>query len=92
MEDRIGNLDAGREADFLVVDPAGWPPLAAAPSTRAPGPTDPELARDQTLFALLMSMREPAITQVYVQGRRIDGTDRLGSGRPLTGGEEQHGG
>ena len=30
MEDRIGNLDAGREADFLVVDPAGWPPLLAA--------------------------------------------------------------
>jgi cytosine/adenosine deaminase-related metal-dependent hydrolase len=23
MQDRIGNLDVGREADFLVVDPAG---------------------------------------------------------------------
>jgi guanine deaminase len=33
---------------------------------------DPELARDQTLFALLMSMREPAISHVYVQGRRLD--------------------
>jgi guanine deaminase len=71
MEDRIGNFDAGREADFIVVDPAGWPPLAAAlqKGTRS---ADPELARDQTLFALLMSMREPAISQVYVQGRRVD--------------------
>ena len=70
MENRIGNFDAGREADFIVVDPAGWPPLAAAldKGTRSP---DPELARDQTLFALLMSMREPAISHVYVQGRRI---------------------
>ncbi|MET0864746.1 MAG: amidohydrolase family protein, partial [Nakamurella sp.] len=71
MEDRIGNLDAGREADFLVIDPARWPPLLAAvgQGTRS---DDPLLARDQTLFALLMTMREPAIAEVYVKGRRID--------------------
>ncbi len=73
MEDRIGNLDAGREADFLVVDPRGWPPLDGAINHGARS-DDPELARDQTLFGLLMSMREPAITEVYVQGRRIDGS------------------
>jgi guanine deaminase len=71
MENRIGNLDTGREADFLVVDPARWPPLGAAISSGARS-DDAELARDQTLFALLMTMREPAIAQVFVQGRRID--------------------
>ena len=72
MEDRIGNLDAGKEADFLVVDPRQWPPLEAAmcKGTRS---EDLVLARDQTLFALLMSMREPAISRVYVRGKRIDG-------------------
>ena len=71
MEERIGNLDTGREADFLVVDPARWPPLGAAISNGARS-GDADLARDQTLFALLMTMREPAIAQVFVQGRRID--------------------
>ena len=71
MEDRIGNLDAGREADFLVIDPAGWSPLSGA-IDRGTRSSDPDLATHQTLFALLMSMREPAISQVYVQGRRID--------------------
>ena len=72
MEDRIGNFDTGREADFIVVNPAGWPPLASA-LARGTRSRDPELARDQTLFALLMSMREPAISGVYVRGRRLDG-------------------
>jgi len=30
MEDRGGNFDVGKEADFIVVDPSKWPPLAAA--------------------------------------------------------------
>ncbi|WP_322097873.1 amidohydrolase family protein [Nakamurella alba] len=70
MEDRFGNLDAGKEADFLVVDPAGWGPTAAA-IDHGIRSDDPEMARDQTLFALLMTMREPAISQVWVQGRRV---------------------
>ncbi|MDV8076798.1 guanine deaminase [Rhodococcus sp. IEGM 1370] len=70
MDSRIGNFDAGKEADFVVVDPSAWPQLAAAidHGVRA---DDAELARDQTLFALLMSMREPAIVGVYVQGRKL---------------------
>lgn len=70
MESRIGNFDAGKEADFVVVDPSAWPQLAASidHGVRA---DDAELARDQTLFALLMSMREPAIVGVYVQGRKL---------------------
>ena len=71
IEDRTGNFDVGKEADFIVVDPQAWPPLNAAieQGTRA---EDPIMARDQTLFAVLMTLREPAIAQVYVQGRRID--------------------
>lgn len=71
MEDRIGNLDVGKEADFIVVDPAAWPPLANS-IDKAVRSDDPSLAREQTLFALLMVLREPAISKVYVQGRRVD--------------------
>jgi guanine deaminase len=71
MENRFGNFDVGKEADFIVVEPARVPALE---HTLAQGirSEDPALARDQTLFALLMGIREPAITEVYVQGRRID--------------------
>ncbi len=71
MEDRFGNFDLGKEADFVVVDPAGSPALAA---TLAHGirSDEPASARDQTLFALLMGLDERAVAQVYVQGRRID--------------------
>jgi guanine deaminase len=34
---------------------------------------DADLARDQTLFGLLMGIRESSITEVYVQGRRVAG-------------------
>jgi guanine deaminase len=71
MEDRIGNFDDGKEADFVVIDPDAWPPLAAA-IEHGIRSADHTMARDQTLFALLMTMREPAITAVYVRGRRID--------------------
>ena len=70
MENRIGNFDAGKEADFVVVDPSAWPQLAVAVDHGVRS-DDPELARDQTLFALLMAMREPAIVGVYVRGRKL---------------------
>ncbi|WP_280294619.1 amidohydrolase family protein [Nocardia abscessus] len=71
MENRFGNFDVGKEADFLVVEPARDPALNG---TLAHGirSEDPALARAQTLFALLMGIRESAIAEVYVQGRRID--------------------
>lgn len=70
MEDRFGNFDLGKEADFVVVDPAGTPPLHAV-LTNGIRSEDAGLARDQTLFALLMCLRESSITEVYVQGRRV---------------------
>jgi guanine deaminase len=69
MENRFGNFDLGKEADFVVVDPAGTPALDGL-LRNAFRSADPELARDQTLFALLMGIRETSITEVYVAGKR----------------------
>ena len=69
MEERFGNFDVGKEADFVVIDPASTPQLHGT-LTRAVRSEDRELARDQTLFALLMGIRESSIAEVYVQGRR----------------------
>ncbi|AKS35838.1 guanine deaminase [Mycolicibacterium goodii] len=65
LEDRIGNLDAGKEADFLVVDPHRQELLAETLAQID------EADRDALLFTLLMGMREEAITHVYVKGRRL---------------------
>jgi guanine deaminase len=65
IEDRVGNLDAGKQADFVVIDPqrqALLPELLAR--------IDPDDA-DRVLFTLLMSVREDAIDGVYVRGRRV---------------------
>jgi guanine deaminase len=71
MEDRFGNLDAGKEADFVVVRPADALEGLLRNAFRA---DNAELARDQTLFTLLMGLRESSIAQVYVQGRRVGTT------------------
>lgn len=65
IEDRVGNLDAGKEADFVIIAPhrqALLPELLAR--------IDPE-DTDRLLFTLLLSMREHAIDDVYVRGRRV---------------------
>lgn len=70
IESRTGNLDAGKEADFLVVDPRLQPSLEnlMARSVRA---DDADKATDQTLFTLIMAMREEAIAKVFVKGREL---------------------
>jgi guanine deaminase len=70
MEDRFGNFDVGKEADFVIVDPAA-PSALNATLTNGVRSDNAELARDQTLFALLMGMREASISGVYVQGRSV---------------------
>ena len=69
MENRFGNFDVGKEADFVVIDPSGTPQLADTLS-KGVRAADTGLARDQALFALLMGIRESSIAEVYVQGRR----------------------
>ena len=67
LEERIGNLDAGKEADFLVIDPQRQRLL---PEMLARIDADDT---DRLVFTLLMTMREEAITEVYVRGRRVGG-------------------
>jgi guanine deaminase len=69
LEAHIGNFDIGRDADFVVVDPARHQPLALALAGALAGmrPED----RDGRLFALLMACREPAIAGAWVRGRRL---------------------
>jgi guanine deaminase len=67
LEERIGNLDVGKEADFLVIDPQRQRLL---PEMLARIDADDT---DRLVFTLLMTMREEAITEVYVRGRRVGG-------------------
>jgi guanine deaminase len=69
MEERFGNLDVGKDADFLLIEPQRWEPLASVLESRVPA-EDTESDIERELFALLMGLREPAIAAVYVQGRR----------------------
>lgn len=71
-EDTFGNLDAGKDADFLIIDPDRWEPLADSLSHGVRS-DDEQLAAEQTLFRLLMGLREPAISSVLVRGCDLTG-------------------
>ncbi|QLL08010.1 amidohydrolase family protein [Mycobacterium vicinigordonae] len=70
QEERFGNFDPGKEADFVVIDPGGTPALASALKYGVRS-QDAGLAGQQTLFALLMGIRESSVAEVYVRGRRL---------------------
>ena len=70
LEDRIGNFDVGKDADFVVVDPSRWDHYSNT-LTRGSRPTDPMAARDALLFTSLMAMREITLVRTYVRGRRL---------------------
>lgn len=65
LEDRTGNLDVGKEADFLVVDPQRQGVLSEVLAAIEP------LDAERLAFTLLTGMREDAITGVYVRGRQL---------------------
>ncbi len=70
MEARYGNFDLGKDADFLLIDPDRSAPLALILENGVRA-DDATLAAEQTLFALLLALRESAITDVFVRGRRV---------------------
>ena len=78
LESRIGNLDAGKDADFVVIDPGRCPELEAVLEGRFPR-DDPVEERDALLFALLMAARESAVAATYVRGRRLAAAVGLGA-------------
>ncbi|MET0781597.1 MAG: amidohydrolase family protein, partial [Microbacterium sp.] len=65
QEQQFGNFDVGKEADFVIVDPAAQPGFELVLAAAAHGG-----ARSH-LFTLLMGMREGSITGVFVRGRRV---------------------
>lgn len=67
LDARIGNFDVGKDADFVSVDTSAWAPLAGT-LEKAARADDEVAAAEQTLFALLLGLREPAIASVFVQG------------------------
>jgi guanine deaminase len=74
LEDRIGNLDVGKEADFVVIDPGRSDGLAELMDLREPWDEAPG-AGAALLFTVLMAAREPALAQTYVRGRRLSRID-----------------
>jgi len=70
MEERFGNFDPGKDADFLRIEPSRWEPLADV-LERGIRADDDATATAQLLFALLMGLREPAIAAVHVRGREV---------------------
>ncbi|WP_235559029.1 amidohydrolase family protein, partial [Microbacterium sp. Leaf351] len=65
QEHVFGNLDAGKEADFVVVRPQDQPGLADVLAHSG------EPGTSAHLFTLLLGMREQAVAEVYVRGRRV---------------------
>jgi guanine deaminase len=66
LEDRIGNLDVGKEADFVVIDPQRQHLLPEMLARIAPDDTE------GVLFTLLTGMRDDAVAAAYVRGRRLE--------------------
>lgn len=62
LDDRIGNLAAGKEADFVVLDPAGTTVSAHRTATTA--------SISELLFALIVLGDDRNIAATYLQGRR----------------------
>jgi len=71
LEDRIGNFDVGKEADFVVIEPHRWERYERTLKHMVK-PADPTTARDATLFVALMLAREVALTGTYVRGQRLE--------------------
>ena len=67
---RFGNLDVGKDADLVLVATSAQPSLAAI--LEAVADTGAEGSEvEATLFALLMGLREHAVTGVFVRGHEI---------------------
>ncbi len=70
LEDRIGNFDAGKEADLVVIDPQRWEPLANSLEWGLRS-DDPVRRSEGRLFTVLMACHEIAVAGTYVRGRRL---------------------
>lgn len=71
LENRIGNFDPGREADFVVIDPAASETLGRR-LEHGPRSDDPKLRTRGRLFAVLMACDEAALVETWVRGRKLN--------------------
>ena len=70
QEDRFGNFDVGKEADFIVMDPSRNATYDLTLKHMYKNP-DPKTARDAHLFAVIMLARESVVAETYVRGRKL---------------------
>lgn len=63
LDDKLGSIEAGKEADFVLIDPASTPVLARRTSLRS-DPLD-------AFFALMTLGDDRAIAETYVNGKRV---------------------
>jgi len=68
LEDKIGNFESGKEADFVVLDPAG--------SSLSKRRTDVATSLEESLFALTMLGDDRNIAATYVAGKRVETRER----------------
>ncbi|WP_458094863.1 guanine deaminase [Roseomonas sp. WA12] len=76
LEDRIGTIAPGMEADLVVLDPRATPALALRTEGRDPA---------DTLFALTALGDERAVRATYVAGRLVHDRDGPEEGSALSG-------
>lgn len=70
VDDLVGDVDVGKDADVVLVDVAAAPALARRLEAGA-WPEDPAEADLALLFTLLMELREEAITSIVVRGHEV---------------------
>jgi len=63
LDSKIGNFEAGKEADFIVVDLQSTP-LMARKQARCN-------TLDEVLFSLMMLGDDRAISETYVAGKQV---------------------
>ncbi len=73
LEDRIGSLEVGKEADVIVVDPAMTAPLSGA---GASADLDPGLLDDpgDLVSRLIFRAHPDMVRGAWVRGQRLEGT------------------
>jgi guanine deaminase len=70
QEERFGNFDIDKEADFVVMDPSRNITYDLTLRHMYKNP-DSNTARDAHLFAVIMLARESVVAETYVRGRKL---------------------
>lgn len=68
IADRVGALEVGQEADFVVLDEAATPLLARRTSPETTGPENRRATLAERLFALQILGDDRAVARTYVMG------------------------